>query len=69
MAEGESLEIWTVATFTVVIFGLIGVRSGHLIGVLSDVMSGHGGHDVEVERDRSKINDQALRIEEKESGN
>lgn len=42
MAEVESLEIWTVATFNVVIFGLIGVLSAHLTGVLSEVLSGLG---------------------------
>jgi hypothetical protein len=41
-AGAESLESWTVATFNVVAFGLIGVLAAHLSGALADVLGGLG---------------------------
>lgn len=39
MAEPASrLEVWAVATFNVVAFGLVGVIAGHATGVLSDTL-------------------------------
>ena len=33
-----SLEVWTVATFDVVAFGLVGVLAGHASGALNDIL-------------------------------
>lgn len=42
MADAKPLEIWSVATFNVVIFGLVGVLTGHLSGRLTDILPALG---------------------------
>lgn len=42
MADADPLEVWTVATFNAVTFGLVGVLAGHLSGGLSGVLPGLG---------------------------
>lgn len=40
MAEAETLEVWTVSTFNVVAFGLLGVVAGHLSGEMANLLRG-----------------------------
>lgn len=42
MADTEPLELWTVATGNVVLFGILGVLAGHLSGGLADLLGGVG---------------------------
>lgn len=42
MADADALEIWTIATCNVVLFGVVGVLAGHLSGALADVLQGLG---------------------------
>jgi hypothetical protein len=41
-AAAESLETWSLATFNVVAFGLVGVLAAHLSGALADLLGGLG---------------------------
>lgn len=38
----DPLEVWSIATFDVVLFGLVGVALGHASGALADVLLGLG---------------------------
>lgn len=42
MADTDPLEIWTIATCNVVLFGIVGVLAGHLSGALADILRGFG---------------------------
>ncbi|KAB1188487.1 MULTISPECIES: hypothetical protein [Haloferax] len=42
MADVDALELWTIATFNLVVFGLLSVLVGHTSGSLADILAGLG---------------------------
>ena len=40
MGDAETLEVWTVSTFNVVAFGIVGVVAGHASGEMANLLRG-----------------------------